>query len=217
MKTASKFLLNPEIMGVAFVLFKSSFKSITMKYLKTKMLIIGSLLIIFLLSTNTKVYSQDASYEETVEWMKGKLEKFTRSKYTNYGGVNNRWRFTDKYTYKVGSTDKCTFRIIESKRHTTNQTTARNDYTTTTVIEFSFSDIKSITYSTDDYNDKGFLIKTYNDANKIVINPDGSNAKIVSKYWIQAKELGELNGQPERFIKAFKNAMSLCGARTEKF
>lgn len=168
------------------------------------------------LMLSSVLVAQSANFEETMEWIKGKMQYFKYSEYENLGGVNNRWRYTDYYTYKLVSASNCEVNIEETKRHVTSQNTARNDYTTTKVYSFNFSDIKEITYSQVSGNE-GFHISVLNDAKKIKINPGSSYTTLTNELWIRVTDLGEISGQPERFISAFKNAMQLCGASEEKF
>lgn len=189
-----------------------------MKNSKLKTLLSISFLAFFLLGHQTSINAQDATFDETIEWMKGKLENFKRRDFSNLGGVSNRWRYNDYYTYKVLSWDNCSMKIEQTMKHVTTQTGTRNDYTRTNIFEFNFGDLKSIAFDiTSSSSNKGFLIKTLNDAKKIVKNPDGSSATILSEFWIQAEDLGDLEGEPERFTKAFKYAMGMCDAKEEKF
>ena len=100
-------------------------------------------------------------------------------------------------------------------KHVTDQSSSRNDYTTIRNITFNIGNLKSIDFSTD-YGKKGFTIKTYNDTKSILIDPDGYT-RAVSEFLIEAEDLGELAGQAERFLKAWRHAMTVCGAKEEKF
>ena len=75
---------------------------------------------------------------------------------------------------------------------------------------FKLSELKSIEYN-DNYDQ--FEIKTYND--KKVIVKDGDH--IQNELKIKVTDLGDIKGEPERFLKAWRHAMELCGAKKEAF
>ena len=149
-------------------------------------------------------YSQDASLSESLDWVKGKLEAF---KYSRYGTVGiNYW---DKYTYTMSFTE-CELKITQKYSYVEDAPWSRNDYTRETVYVFSLSELKSIDY---DANADAFIIKTYNDK-KVIVADD---TRIENEFRIRVTDLGDLKGQPERFLKAFRHAMNLCGAKKEAF
>ena len=178
----------------------------------TKKISLSSILLILFIGVGSLSFGQN-DYEETMDWIKGKMENFKLRDRSSLG-VSNRWNYTDTYTYKVISWSDCEVTIEETDNYVTDQNTSRNDRVIKKIIKFNVGDLKSITYSTE--GNGGFTIKTYNDAKKIQINPNG-NTTVVNTFTFRADELGELDGQPERFIKAWKHAMSLCGAKEEKF
>jgi hypothetical protein len=170
------------------------------------------LLLIFIAGNSLK--AQEATLQETLDWIKGKLESFKRSEKKDLG--SGKWEFTNYYTYKVISTDGCSLLIEEARRKVTAQSTSRNDYTATTQYKINIGDIKSCTWI-DEPTKKGFVLKTYNDNKKIQINPKSSYPTLTNEFFIQADNLGEIHGQPDRFTKAFQHVMSLCEAKQEKF
>jgi hypothetical protein len=156
---------------------------------------------------------QDATYDESVTWIKGKLEQFSYVKFNDYG--RSRWELTTRYKYKLISSDECTFILDVDYSKTTQQNHSNNDVRTNTVVKFNLKDIKTVAY---DVTTQGFIIKTYNDEKKIFINPDKSNTTVTNTYTIYVSDLGDLKGQPERFTKAFMHAVKLCGGgKEEKF
>ncbi len=153
----------------------------------------------------------DATIEETIDWMKGKLEGFSYSRYYDYG-ILPKDKGTRRYKYKVINSGNCSMTIEEVYNNVTNANHTRNDYSTTTHYKVNFSEIKSIEYND---NNNRFLIKTYNDEPLIVVtNASGGNYRKTKELSIYAQNLGDL---VTRFPKAFRHAMELCGAKEEKF
>ncbi len=171
--------------------------------------------IIIVMLTCLQANAQDATYTESIEWIKGKLENFKFQDYTNIG-VRNRWKYDDYYSYELVSYDDCKLTLIETHRHVTQQSTTANDYTHKRKITFYLRDLKSITHSSS-YDREGFTIKTLNNEKLIQVENHYGTTTVEDSFWIRADNLGEINGEPDRFIKAFKHAMSLCGAQEEKF
>ena len=172
-------------------------------------------MVILAMITFAQVNAQNATYNETVQWVKGKLENFKFQDYSQVG-IRNRWKSNDYYTYELVSYDDCKMTIIETHRHVTQQSTTANDYTHKSKITFYLRDLKSITHSSN-YDREGFIIKTLNDEKRIMVENHYGTTYAEDSFWIRADNLGEINGEPDRFIKAFKHAMSLCGAQEEKF
>lgn len=162
-----------------------------------------AVLVLLTFMTNVS-YSQDTPLKETLEWIKGKMEGF---KYSWYGttGIN----YWNRYTYKMSFTD-CELKITQNYSYTEDAPWSRNDYTTESIYRFKLSDLKSIEY--DDDSDS-FIIKTYNDTKVITID----DTRITNEFSIRVTDLGELKGEPERFLKAWRHAMEKCGAKKEAF
>lgn len=170
-------------------------------------------IVVFSLLLVSGLRAQEASYEESVAWLKGKLEKFTYSRYSDVG-VRDRWKLTTRYSYKLLSSDNCTLILEESYSQVTAQGNANNDIHRKTVVKFNLADIKSIVY---DGTGQFYLIKTYNSDKKIYLDPD-KNTRVTNEYKIYVSDLGEIKGQSERFTNAFMHATKTCGGgKEEKF
>ena len=144
--------------------------------------------------------SGDITKEEAFEWMQGKIKSFTYSKFIS-GGLTYKG-YTRKYVYTMEyEAGDCSIKIIEVYNYVKNNNNTRSDYKTTTTYEFKLSDIKSIEVGTGySYGTSSFEIKTYNDKNLIVKD----EKTIINSMKINYTDLGDIKGEPERFLKAFR-------------
>jgi len=170
------------------------------------------ILIVLVFATSLSITkAQDASLEESIDWLKGKLEGFSYSRFFDYG-ILPKDKGTKRYSYKLINSDKCSITIEQTLRSVTNANSTKDDYTTITHYKVNFSDVKSIEYST---SQTAFVIKSYNDEALIIsTNASGGNYTKIKELTIYAQSIGDLS---TRFPKAFKHAMDLCGAKEEKF
>ncbi|PHS65819.1 MAG: hypothetical protein COB12_06230 [Flavobacterium sp.] len=184
-----------------------------MKYFLTLILFI-SFTTINAQSNNTK------EVKEALDWMQGKIGGIKTSNYFDMGAMSkNYWK---KYNYKIEyKASDCSLKIIETESYVEDRNSSRNDRETVNTYEFNLSDISSIISEDSSlHGQKQFKIKTFNTKKTIhktskgVYNQDTQ----VDELLIYYTELGDLKDQPERFIKAFTDAVKFCGGgKTEKY
>ncbi len=181
--------------------------------MKTKFKLI--ILLILTLNLGHSFAQEEITKQDAFDWMQGKMSSFEYSIY--FPGNLTSKGHTTKYAYEMQYDEStCNIKIIETYGYVKSNNNTRSDFDTKTTFEFNMSDIKSIEDMEGTmYKTRMFLIKTYNDKNKVII--DGNNNRRQNYVKIKYTNLGDIEGEPERFLKAFKTAMDLCGSKKEKF
>lgn len=78
--------------------------------------------------SSTKPASKSSYNSSSLNFCKSAIEKFKYSEFSNLGGISNRWKFTDYYTYAIVGINDCVLELEETMKHVTSQNTTRNDY-----------------------------------------------------------------------------------------
>lgn len=157
-------------------------------------------------------FAQDATLDETLEWLKAKIEAYCNVSYVlseELAGTDNRVEINVDYV--KFEYDSCRIRFIQktSKR--------LNDYT------FDLVDITEIKLDKSEHSDKAggsplyyIAFSCYNEQDCITYIHDGEKSLAkVKKHWILISEENQNIGY--RIVSAFKRAMELCGSKSEKF
>ena len=170
-------------------------------------------------SNSVNVISKD-DLEEAFAWLQGKMGGIKYSGYFNMGALSkNYWK---KYSYKLEyNASTCRVNVIETESYIEDRNSVKNDSEYEVKYDFDLSEI-SIVLSEDSnlYGQKQFTIKTVNSQKSIKKSPKYSWDKEtqIDKLLIYYNELGDLKDQPERFVKAFNDAVNMCGGgKKEKY
>jgi len=147
---------------------------------------------------------------ETLEWLKGKLVDIKYDKYFRTGALSH--NYSVSYSYKLEyNVNTCTLKFIENYSFIEDRNSIRNDRKEENTYELKLSDISSIEVVYD-----SFVIKTIN--NKKAIHKKGRYEYELDEFTIKYDELGDLKDHPERFVKAFTDAVNMCGGgKKEKY
>lgn len=181
--------------------------------MKTKIKLI--LLLILSLNFGHTFAQDEITKQDAFDWMQGKMSSFAY--YINFPGNLTSKGYTTKYAYEMEYDEAtCKVKIIETYSYIKSNNNSRSDFDTKTSYEFNMSDIKSIEDTEGSmYKTRMFMIRTYNDKDKVIIDSNTNRRQNFVK--IKYTKLGDIEGEPERFLKAFRTAMELCGSTKEKF
>lgn len=165
--------------------------------------------------SSTKPASKSSYNSSSLNFCKSAIEKFKYSEFSNLGGISNRWRYTDYYTYAIVGINDCVLELEETMKHITSQNTTRNDYTVKYKVNLNLSDLKSVEYVAN----KGFVLKTVNSVKTIQktlsysSNYTVTNATTTaySEFIIKAKEFGEYTGKEVEFANSLNSMIKSCG------
>ena len=173
------------------------------------------ILLILSLSFGSSYAQDEITKQDAFDWMQGKIGSFAYS--IHFPGNLTTKGHTNKYAYEMEYDEaSCKVRIIETYSYVKSNNNTRSDFDTKTTYEFNMSDIKSIEDMEGTmYRTRMFMIKTFNDKNKVIL--DDNNNRRQNYVKIRYTNLGDIEGEPERFLKAFRTAMELCGSKKEKF
>ena len=154
--------------------------------------------------------------QDALSWMQGKITGIKYNKYYDNGMLSrNYWR-KSSYTMEYDAST-CNVKIIEVQSYVEDRNSLRNDSETTYTYEFDLSEIGSIEVE-ENWSGKNFLIKGYNGQEVIKVSQSNSSTKYIrNEISLRFDDLGDLEGEPQRFIKAFDDARKLCGAKSEKY
>ena len=169
------------------------------------------------ISTNNSVNDNDL--EETLAWMQGKLTGISYYKYYSTGALSKNYYRESKYKLEY-DTEKCEITIIEEDSYVEDRNSVRNDRVSNITYSFNLSDISTITIEEDNYNGNKFKVKTYNNKKAIHKVSEGWASQTIDldEFSIKYTDLGDLKDHPERFVKAFSEAVKMCeGGKKEKY
>lgn len=153
---------------------------------------------------------------EALSWMQGKLKEISYYRYYDNGMLSRNYSRHSNYSMEY-DVDACTVTITEVQKYVEDRSSTRNDTETTLTYEFNLGDIGSIEIE-DKWDGKNYVIKGYNGQDVIKQTTSYSSTKTIkNEISLRFSRLGELEGAPERFVKAFTDAMSFCGAKKEKY
>jgi len=156
--------------------------------------------------------------EETLAWMQGKITGISYYKYYSTGALSKNFYRESKYKLEF-VTEKCEITIIEEDSYVEDRNSVRNDRVSNITYSFNLSDISTITID-EDYYGKNFKIKTYNNQKAIHKVSEGWASQTIDldEFSIKYSDLGDLKDHPERFVKAFSDAINMCGGgKKEKY
>jgi effector-binding domain-containing protein len=168
------------------------------------------LLFLSLIIATTAVQSQSnntVEVEEALNWMQGKMQTFVYSQNSNKSSKSSL-----DYTYELKyNATNCSVILTE------NGNSSKKDTKEKKIYKFLLSDIKNI-----DLEDHQLVIKTNNSHKLIKVAHSGSHNGVhkdeINTLNIRFTSLGDIEGQPERFIKAFTAATTMCGGmKKEKY
>jgi len=173
------------------------------------------ILLVLSLIIGTSFAQEEITKQDAFDWMQGKMSSFSYSVY--FPGSITSKGYTTKYSYEMQYDESiCEVKIIETYSYIKSNNNTRSDFDTKTTFEFNMSDIKSIEdVEGSMYKTRMFILRTYNDKDKVII--DGNTNRRQNFVKIKYTNLGDIEGEPERFLKAFRTAMELCGSKKEKF
>lgn len=168
---------------------------------------------------NTTNKSMDVNdLEETLAWMQGKMAGIENYYYANTGALSH--NFTERNKYKIEyEYSNCNIKIIDNYSYVEDRRSLRNDHEKETSYEFNLSDVSSIVVE-EKWGDKQFLIKMYNNQKSVhKISKGWGNQEIdVDEIILKFSDLGDLGEESDRFIKAFNEAVNMCGGgKKEKY
>lgn len=157
--------------------------------------------------------------EDALAWIQGKMEGIKYNQYNYTGALSHNYSTTHNYKieYKAAT---CEIKIIDNYSYVEDRNSARNDYKTETFYELLLSDISSIKNESAWSNVYSFAIKTNNSQTLILkTNNNGyDKGTQINEFKIYYDNLGDLEDQPERFVKAFTDAINMCGGgKKEKY
>ena len=159
--------------------------------------------------------NDQVALEEALSWMQGKMDGIKFSRYYDEGMLARDYRRSYNYSMEY-DLETCKVTITENEVYVQMRNSTKNDYDHDAVYEFDLSDIGSIEYE-ESYDRNYFVIKTYNSQDAIKKTNWWDNVSQLKELRIQHNALGDLEGAPERFIKAFEDARQMCGAKSEKY
>jgi len=171
------------------------------------------------ISTSKTTDDNAGELEDALAWLKGKISGIVYYKYYSTGALSKNFYRESKYKIEY-DTDKCEMTIFEDDSYVEDRTSARNDRVSNITYSFNLSDISTIELDEDSYNGKNFKIKTYNNNKAIHKVSAGWASQTINldEFSIKFTNLGDLEDQPERFIKAFNDAVKMCGGgKKEKY
>ena len=168
------------------------------------------ILFLLLIIAGTTVQSQSSNtveIEEALNWMQGKMQTFVYNQNSDKATKSSR-----EYTYELKyNAANCSVILTE------NSNISKKEDKEKKIYKFLLSDIKSI-----DLEEHQFVLKTNNSHKLIKVAHSGSHNGVhkdeINTLNIKFTSLGDIEGQPERFIKAFTAATTMCGGmKKEKY
>ncbi len=169
------------------------------------------------ISVNKSVNVNDL--EETLAWMQGKITGISYYKYYNTGALSKNFYRESKYKIEY-DTNKCELKLIEEDSYVEDRNSVRNDRVSNITYSFNLSDISTVAIEEDNFNGKNFKINTHNNKKAIhkVSKGWASQTIDLDEFYIKYTDLGDLKDHPERFVKAFTDAVKMCGgSKKEKY
>lgn len=155
--------------------------------------------------------------EETLAWMQGKMSGISYYKYYNTGALSKNYYRESKYKMEYNA-DKCKLIILEEDSYVEDRNSVRNDRVSTITYSFNLSDISIIKINEENYEGKSYIIKSYNSKKAIHKVSAGWASQTIDldDFTLKYSKLGDLKDQPERFVKAFNEAVKMCGGGKEE-